>query len=276
MKKIFLAATAIMMLHCADAQNLSSPQASPTVNVKQNFGLGSIELNYSRPAMKGRKIMGNLVPYNKVWRTGANAATTISFSDEVTIGGKTVKAGKYGLLTIPGEKKWTIIISKDVNINQPSNYKEENDVARLESDVVNLPFSIENFTIDFNDITSNSCNVQLMWESTYVQFAVTTGTEAKMMAEIDKVMNKDNKPYYAAASYYYENDKDIQKSLEWVNKALETNKEAFWMYMLKARIHKKMGDKASSKIAATTCKDLATKAKNDDYVKMASDLIAEL
>jgi len=276
MKKIFLAATAIMMLYCADAQNLNSPQPSPTVNVKQNFALGSIELSYSRPGVKGRKIMGDLVPFNKVWRTGANAATTITFSDNVTIGGKEVKAGKYGLLTIPGEKKWTIIISKDANINQPSNYKEENDVARVEADVVPIPFTIENFTIDFNDITSSSCNVQLIWESTFVQFAVTTGTDAKMMAEIDKVMNKDNKPYFAAASYYYDNDKDIKKSLEWVNKALETNKEAFWMYMLKARIHKKMGDKVASKTAATTCKDLATKAKNDDYVKMATELIAEL
>jgi len=276
MKKIFLAATALFMLNCADAQNLNSPQASPTVNVKQNFGLGSIELSYSRPGVKGRKIMGDLVPFNKVWRTGANAATTITFSDNVTIGGKEVKAGKYGLLTIPGEKKWTIIISKDATVNQPSNYKEENDAARVEVDVVPVPFTIENFTIDFNDITGSSCNVQLMWESTFLQFPITTGTEAKMMAEIDKVMNKDNKPYYAAASYYFDNDKDIKKSLEWINKALETNKEAFWMYMLKARIHKKMGDKASSKTAATTCKDLAAKAKNDDFVKMATELIAEL
>ncbi|MGB4844393.1 MAG: DUF2911 domain-containing protein, partial [Ferruginibacter sp.] len=169
-----------------------------------------------------------------------------------------------------------IIISKDVNINQPANYKEENDVARVEADVVTVPFSIENFTIDINDITGSSCNVQLMWESTFVQFAVTTGTDAKMMAEIDKVMNKDNKPYFAAASYYYDNGKDDKQALAWVNKALETNKEAFWMYMLKARIHKKMGDKVASKAAAATCKDLATKAKNDDFVKMATELIAGL
>jgi len=276
MKKIFLAATAIMMLFSADAQNLNGPQPSPTVNVKQNFGLGSVELSYSRPGVKGRKIMGDLVPFNKVWRTGANAATTLTFSENVTIGGKELKAGKYGLLTIPGEKKWTIIISKDATINQPSNYKQEDDVARVEADVVRLPFTVENFTIDFNDFTSSSCNVQLLWENTFVQFPVTTGTDAKMMADIDKVMNKDNKPYFAAASYYYDNDKDITKSLEWVNKALETNKEAFWMYMLKARIHKKMGDKAASKAAATNCKELAAKAKNDDYVKMATELIAGL
>lgn len=276
MKKIFLVATAFVLFNSADAQNLNSPQASPTQTVKQNFGMGSIELSYSRPGIKGRKIMGGLVPFNKVWRTGANSATTITFSDDVNIGGKDLKAGKYGLLTIPGEKKWTIIISNDATVNQPSDYKQENDAARVEADVVPLSFTIENFTIGISDLTSNSCKVGLMWENTYVSFDVTTGTDKKMMAEIDKIMNKDNKPYYAAAAYYYDNDKDLNQALTWVNKALETNKEAFWMYMLKARVHKKLGDKAASKTAATTCKDLAAKAKNDDYVKIASDFLAGL
>lgn len=165
---------------------------------------------------------------------------------------------------------------KDATINNPANYKEENDVARVEADVVALPFSIENFTIAFGDLTGSSCNVQLMWENTYVQFPVTAGTDAKIMAQIENVMNKDNKPYYAAASYYYDNGKDSKQALTWVNKALETNKEAFWMYLLKARLHKKLGDNASCKAAAATCKDLATKAKNDDFVKMATELAAGL
>lgn len=274
MKKILITATALLLLNCGKAQNLNSPQASPTVNIKQNFALGTIELSYSRPGMKERKIMGGLVPFDKVWRTGANAATTISFSDDVSIGGKDVKAGKYGLLTIPGEKKWTIIISKDATVNQPSNYKEENDVVRVEANVFTMPFPIENFTIGINDLTNSSCNVGMMWENTYVQFPVTTNTDKKMMAEIDKVMNKDNKPYYAAASYYFENGKDDKQALAWINKALETNKEAFWMHMLKARIHNKLGDKVASKSAAMACKDLAAKAKNDDFVKMADEFLA--
>jgi hypothetical protein len=276
MKRILLALNALLLVMCADAQTLTTPQPSPTQTVKQNFGVGSIELSYSRPGMKGRKIMGDLVPFNKVWRTGANTATTISFSEDVTIGGKEVKAGKYGLLTIPSANKWTIIISKDATVNNPANYKEENDVVRVEADVVALPFSIESFTIAFGDLTGSSCNVQLMWENTYVQFPVTAGTDAKIMAQIDDVMNKDNKPYYAAAAYYYDNGKDSKQALTWVTKAVETNKEAFWMYLLKARLHKKLGDKVSSKAAATTCKELATKAKNDDYIKMASELIAGL
>ena len=276
MKRIFLALAAVFTLNAAGAQNLTSPQPSPTQTLKQNFGLGSIELSYSRPGIKGRTIMGDLVPFGKVWRTGANAATTISFSDDVTIGGKDIKAGKYGLLTIPGPNKWTIIISKDATVNQPANYKEADDVVRVEADVVNLPFTIETFTISISDISNSSCKVQLMWEKTYVEFTVTTGTDAKMMAEIDKTMNKDNKPYFAAASYYYDNDKDMKQALVWVNKALETNKDAFFMYMVKARIHKKLGDKVAAKAAATTCKELAAKAKNDDYVKLATDFLAEL
>jgi Protein of unknown function (DUF2911) len=276
MKKIVLIATAVFALTFANAQNLTTPQPSPTQIVKQNFGVGFIELNYSRPAKKDRKIMGDLVPFGKVWRTGANAATTLTFSEDVTIGGKDIKAGKYGLLTIPEADKWTIIITKDVNVNQPSLYKQENDVVRVEAKVITTPFTIENFTIGFSDITGSSCNVELMWETSYVQFAVSTGTDAKVMAQIDNLMNKDNKPYFNAASYYYDNGKDLTQALGWVNKALETNKEAFWMYMLKARILKKTGDKAGSKAAATMCKDLAAKAKNDDYVKMATELIAGL
>lgn len=276
MKKLLCSLMAVLALTLAGAQNLTTPQPSPTQVIKQNFSVGSIELNYSRPGKKGRKVMGDLVPFGKVWRTGANGATTITFSDDVTIGGKEVKAGKYGLLTIPDAKKWTIIISKDVTVNQPANYKQEADVVRLEADVVTTPFTVENFTINFGDITGSSCNVELMWENTYVHFPITTKTDAKVMAQIDNVMNKDNKPYFNAASYYYDNGKDLNQALSWVNKAIETNKDAFYMFLLKARIHKKLGDKAAAKSAATQCKDLATQAKNDDYVKMATELLGTL
>jgi len=276
MKKIVFFVQAMFLLTLANAQTLTTPQPSPTQTVKQNFSLGSIELNYSRPAKKGRKIMGDLVPFGKVWRTGANNATTLTFSDDVTIGGTEVKAGKYGLLTIPDAGKWTIIISKDVNVTQASGYKAENDVVRVQADVVKTPFTVESFTINFADITGSTCNLEMMWENTYVQFPIIAGTDAKVMKQIDNAMNKDNRPYFAAASYYYDNGKDLNQALSWVNKALETNKEAFWMYMLKARIHAKQGDKAAAKAAATSTVELATKAKNDDYVKMANDLIAGL
>jgi Protein of unknown function (DUF2911) len=273
MKKALFILSIVLTAAFTNAQTLTTPQPSPTQTIKQNFGVGSIELSYSRPAKKDRKVMGDLVPFGKVWRTGANAATTLTFSEDVTIGGKEVKAGKYGLLTIPDAGKWTIIISKDATVNQPASYKEENDVVRVTANAVALPAVVENFTINFADITGSSCNVQLMWENTSVQFAITAGTDAKVMGQIDNLMNKDNKPYFNAAAYYYDNGKDLKQALGWVNKALETNKEAFWMYLLKARILKKTGDVAGSKAAATLCKDFATKAKNDDYVKMATDLL---
>ena len=276
MKKLVFFLSALLVLSLANAQTLTTPQPSPTQTIKQNFALGSVELSYSRPAKKGRKIMGDLVPFGKVWRTGANNATTLTFSEDVTIGGTEVKAGKYGLLTIPDAGKWTIIISKDATVSQPNNYKQENDVVRVQADVVKTPFTVENFTINFADFTGSSCNVEMMWENTYVKFAITAGTDAKVMKQIDNAMNKDNKPYFNAASYYYDNGKDLNQALSWVNKALETNKEAFWMYMLKARIHLKLGDKTASRAAATTTIDLATKAKNDDYIKMATELIAGL
>lgn len=276
MKKILLVLAAVIMVVLTDAQTLTTPQPSPTTTIKQNFALGSIELNYSRPGKKDRKIMGDLVPFGKVWRTGANAATTITFSDDVIIGGKTVKAGKYGLLTIPEASKWTIIISKDDNVSNPASYKPENDVVRVEANVVNMPFTIETFTIGISDITNTSCNIGLMWENTYVQFAVTANIDDKVMKQIDNIMLKDSKPYFGAASYYYDNGKDLNKALEWVNKAIETNKEAYWMYMLKARIHQKLGDKAASKAAAQTTVELATKGKNEDYIKMGNELLKTL
>lgn len=276
MKQLLTIVLAAIMCGHITAQPLSAPQPSPTATVKQNFSTGSIELSYSRPGKKNRTIFGDLVPYGAVWRTGANGATTLTFTDDVMIGGKEIKAGKYGLLSIPGAEKWTIIITKDVNITSPAEYKSENDVARVEAKVNALPFSIENFTINFAAITGNSVEVELMWDKTYVSFPVTTNTESRVMKQIDDIMNKDSKPYFSAASYYFDNGKDLGQALTWVNKAIDNNKDAFWIYMLKARILAKQGDKAGAKTAATKVVELATKAQNNDYVKMGNDLLKTL
>ena len=153
MKRLLMIALAAAVYSHTWAQNLSTPQPSPTQTIKQNFSTGSIELNYSRPGKKGRTIFGDLVPYGAVWRTGANSATTLTFTDDVTIGGKEIKAGKYGLLTIPNADKWTIIITSDVNVTSPAAYNAGNDIVRLEAPVTKLPFGIENFTINFADIS---------------------------------------------------------------------------------------------------------------------------
>ena len=278
MKKIILGLALCSAIVFSYAQAIVTPQPSPTQTVKQNFSVGSIELNYSRPAVKGRKVYGDLVPFGNVWRTGANSATTLTFSDDVNIGGKDIKAGKYGLLSIPGSSEWTLIITKDVNVNAPSLYKPENDVVRVMARAVQIPMSIENFTIQFANITNSTCELQLMWENTVVVLPIKANTDAKVMAQIDNIFNKDSKPYFAAASYYFENGKDMAMARTWVDKALAepANAKAYWMTLLKARIHEKMGDKNGAKNMAEKTIALATEAKNDDYVKMATDLMKKL
>lgn len=275
-RKIFFGLLAVFTVTNVDAQQLSTPQPSPTANVKQNFALSSIEISYSRPGMKGRKIFGDLVPYGKVWRTGANNATTITFGEEVTIGGKKVAAGKYGLLTIPDASSWTIIISKQTDVTSPASYKEDQDVVRVKAEVMTLPFSIESFSIVTGDLKNNSCNVGLMWDNVYVQFPVTVDVDSKVMKQIENVMEKDNKPYFAAASYYMENGKDLNKALEWYTKAEAQNPEAYWVVYQKASCLAKLGKKQEAIAAANKSMDLAKKGKNEDYVSLNEKLIASL
>jgi hypothetical protein len=278
MKRFLLTALLMAGIFSAQAQSLSMPQPSPTQTIKQNFSTGNIELAYSRPGLKGRKLGTDLVPYGKVWRTGANGATTLQFSEDVTIGGTLVKAGKYGLLSIPDAKEWTLIITKDLNVNQPSLYKQENDVVRVKAPVTKLKDAVETFTINFENFTGSSCNLVLSWENTAVTLPITTNTDEKVMKQIGDIFNRDGRPYFQAAQYYYDNDKDMAKAKEWVDKATAdpANAKAFYMFLLKARIYKKLGDKAGAKASAEKTITLATEAKNDEYVKMAQDLIKTL
>ncbi len=275
MKRLFITAIAACTLLIGEAQ-LKTPAPSPTTTIKQDFGLSSIELSYSRPGKKDRVIFGDLVPYGKVWRTGANQATTITFESDVTIGDKKVVAGKYGLLTIPEKKEWTFIISKQTNVTSPSAYKEDQDVVRVKANVMELPFSIETFSIGIDDIKTNTCTISIVWDNIYVGFSVSTDVDSKVMAQIDQMMNKDTKPYFNAAMYYMENGKDMNQALTWFDKAVEAQPTAFWIHHQRANCLAKLGKKADAKKAAEKSKELATTAKNDDYVKLNEKLLAEL
>ncbi|HMP93019.1 MAG TPA: DUF2911 domain-containing protein [Phnomibacter sp.] len=273
MKKLVLAAATLLALHSGiKAQALRTPAPSVKQVITQEFGLGTIELNYSRPSAKGRKVMGDLVPFDKVWRTGANQATTLSFTDDVIIGGQAIKPGKYGLLSIPGANEWTLIITKDLNVTSPAAYKQENDVVRVKAKAMQMPGNMETFTMQFANISNSACELHLMWENTAVALPISTNIDGKVMKQIDEAMNQDNRPYFAAAQYYFDNGKDLGKAKEWVDKAIAAQPTAFWMTLLKARIHAKMGDKAGARTAADKTIELATAAKNDDYIKMAQDL----
>lgn len=276
MRKLFFTAIAAFALLLADAQTLNTPQPSPTQTIKQNFGLSNIELSYSRPGMKGRKIFGDLVPFGKVWRTGANNATTITFADDVTIGGTKVKAGKYGLVTIPEKKSWTIIITKQLDVTSPAGYKQDQDVVRVEANTMNMGESMENFTMQFANIKSTSCELHMMWDKTAVSLPISTDVETKVMAQIDQLMNKDNRPYFNAAMYYMDNGKDLNQALAWFDKGVELQPNAFWIHHQRANCLAKLGKKDEAKAAAEKSKALATEQKNDDYVKLNEKLLAEL
>lgn len=277
MKKLLTTALAVLSLWIADAQQLTTPAPSPTQTIKQNFGLSFIELSYSRPSMKGRKVFGDLVPFGQVWRTGANAATTIQFADEVTIGGTKVPAGKYGLLSIPGEKEWTLIISKQTDVTSPDAYKQDQDVVRVKATPQAMPVIMETFTMSFDFMKSNSCVLSILWDKTWVALEITTDVDSKVMKSIDNIMNKDNRPYYNAASYYYDNGKDLNKALEWINKATEASPNAQpWVHTLKTRILAKLGKKEEATAAANNAIRIAKETKFPEFVKQNEDILKQL
>ncbi len=275
MKKI-LSIIAIALCNFTFAQTLTTPQPSTTQIIKQNFALSAIELSYSRPNIKGRSVIGNLVPFGKVWRTGANGATTLTFGDDVTIGDKKIPAGKYGLLSIPDKENWTLIITKQTDVTSPAAYKETEDVVRVNVKAMITANKVETFTIQFANVKSNTCELQLMWENTAVALPISTDVDTKVMSQINNIMTKDNLPYFNAAMYYMENGKDLNQALSWFNKGIDQNPDAFYMYHQKANCLAKLGKKQEAIATATKSIELATAAKNSDYVKLNEDLIKSL
>lgn len=258
----------------ASAQ-LRTPAPSPTQTIKQDFGVSSIELIYSRPGIKGRKIFGDLVPWNKVWRTGANSATRIKFNDDVIFGGQPLKAGEYAIYTVPNENEWEVIINKG-SANWGTDYKQQDDIFRVKAKPIQLPFAIETFTMGFSDITGTTCRLQIMWDNVYVDVPITTEIDKKVMAQIDDLMKKDSRPYFSAAMYYLENGKDQNQALLWFDKAIEQNPTAFYMYYQKAKALAKLGRKEEAKATSKKSMQLAKEQKNDDYVRLNEKLLAEL
>lgn len=275
MKKIFFLFS-ITLSSLSFAQTLVTPQPSTTQIIKQNFGLSSIELNYSRPNAKGRVIFGDLVPFENVWRTGANSATTLTFGEDVTIGDKKVAAGKYGLLSIPSKNNWILIISKQLDVTSPSAYKAESDVVRINLTPVALANKVETFTMQFANVKSSSCELNLQWENTSVSLPISTDVDSKVMKQIENIMTKDNLPYYNAAMYYMESGKDLKQALSWFNKATEQSPTAYYMFYQKANCLVKLGKKEEAIATATKSLALAKAGKNPDYVKLNEDLLKTL
>lgn len=276
LKKLLICGALVAGVTLANAQPLQTPQPSPTQTIKQNFGIGTIELSYSRPGMKGRKIFGDLVPFGAVWRTGANNATTITFSDSVTIGNTKLAPGQYGLLSIPAQDQWTLIVTKQLDVTNPSAYKQEADVARVTVKPTSLKEPVENFTMQFANIKPNRADLQLMWETTAVSLPISTDVEGRIMAQINDAMNRDNRPYFQAALFYLENGKDLNQAIVWFDKALAQNPKAYWIYHQKANALARQGKKEDARQTALKSIELAKEQKNNDYVLLNEKLIASL
>jgi len=278
MKKL-LCASLMMLSMCTiflQAQTLKTPSPSPLQVIKQDFALSFIEISYSRPDMKGRQIFGKLVPFGEMWRTGANKATRVSFGEDVKVGGNAIKAGDYALYTIPNKDEWEVILNKGVNNGGTAGYKKEEDVVRFKVKPMSIHESVRTFTIQIENVSSSACEIHIMWDKIAISIPVLADIDSKIMTQIDDALNKDNKPYFQSANYYYENGKDLKQALTWVNKSIEANPDAFWMLHLKAKIQAKSGDKFGATESAKKSIELAKKANNNDYVRLNEDLIAGL
>ena len=259
------------------AKRIEFPAPSPACTIKQRVGLTDIEIVYSRPSMKGRQIFGSVVPYAAVWRTGANAATKISFSTTVKLKGTPVPAGSYALYTIPGEAEWTIILNKGVG-QSGTQYDEKADVVRFNVRPVNLSdTSLETFTIEFNHLRDESAILNLIWDKTVVPIPIEVELTSQLVPQIEANMASDapNKPYYQAAMFYFDHGQDLAKAKTWVEAAIK-QREAHYMVHLQAKILAKLGDKEGAIAAAKRSTELAIKAKDTGYVKMNDDLISTL
>jgi hypothetical protein len=274
-KSMLVVAIATTTSVTSNAQGLKMPQASTSQTITQAFGLGTVSINYSRPNTKGRKVFGAMEPYGTVWRTGANSATTITTTEAIKIEGKDLPAGTYGIFTIPGANEWTVIINKGAKQWGAYEYKPEEDLFRVNVKPLKLKDKVETFTIQLADVYPTTAKLQLMWENTALSINLTTDVDTKVMAGIAEAMQGDKKPYFAAAQYYYENGKDLNKALEWATAAEATDQKAPYYKLWKGRIQLKMGDKKGAALTAAEGIKVAEEGKNPEYVRLNSALLAE-
>jgi hypothetical protein len=271
MKKIYFYLAAVLIAFAwqnSYAQMLKTPALSSTQTIIQDLGLGKITLTYSRPNVKGRKIFGGMEPYGVVWRTGANAATIITFTDDVTIEGNKVPAGEYALFSIPDPKEWTIILNKTAHQWGAYTYKQADDVLRFKVKTLKLSEPMETLTMEFKYVDQTKCELEMEWENSSFAFHISTDVDSKVMANIDDVMNADKKPYFEAALYYYENNKDLKKALEWISTAEKAEPKSPFYKVWKARIQLKMGDKAAALSTARDGVKLAKDQNDKEYERL--------
>ena len=257
---------------------IQTPQPSPSSKIEQSIGLSKVSVDYSRPAMRGRVIFGDLVPYGKIWRTGANMRTKFSTDSDLKIDGKELKKGSYAILTVPNKEAWDIIFYTEYEAGgAPAELDESKVALKLSAKTYPMEPKVENFTIGFGELADGvSGNIYIMWDKTMVMAKIETPTDAMAVKSIEKAMaGPTANDYFSAASYYRSSGKDLNKALEWVTKAVEMNPDAFWMSRQKSLIQADLGDKNGAIATAKVSLAASEKAKNADYIKMNQESIAE-
>lgn len=275
-KAIFL--IVFLIVNATLSAQIETPQPSPFQKIEQKVGLTDVTLEYSRPSMKGRIIFGGLVPYDKMWRTGANANTKITFSDDVEIGGKPVKAGTYAIYTKPGSASWEVYFYSDANNwGLPEKWEDDKVAAKVNATAYPMPVDIQTFTMTFDNLKNDEATLGLLWDNTYVGVPIKFATDQMVSKNIERVMNGPTaNDYYAAAVYYLEAGKDINQAKTWIDKAISMNQKApFWQYRQKSLIYAKAGDKKGAIEAAKKSLELAKAAGNDDYVALNQKSLKE-
>lgn len=277
MKKLVLCIAIAAFSFNAKAQ-IETPQPSPASKLEQKVGLTDVTIEYSRPSVNGRTIFGDLEPYGKIWRAGANKNTIVTFSDDVVIGGQTLKAGSYAIFIKLEKGSWEFFFYTDTNNwGTPRNWDDSKVAAKTTVETHEVPFNVETYTIDVNQITSNGAALEFIWEKTYAAVPFSVPTDKKVSAAIDRVMNGPAaNDYYAAAVYYLREGKDIGKAKEWIDKAVAmTDTPPFWQLRQQALIYAKSGDKKGAIAIAQKSLEAAKAADNAQYVKFNEDSIKE-
>lgn len=261
----------------ADTAKLEFPAPSPQCTVKQRVGLTDVEVTYSRPGLKGREVFGSMIPYGKVWRTGANAATKLVFSTDVKINGHDIPAGTYALMTIPGKDEWTVIINKGSDQWGTYKYDEKADLVRFAVKPISVSTPIETMTIEFDNFKDESADMKLAWDKVKVPMKLEVNYIDKLTKQIEAEMasDKKEKPYFQAANFWFNHEKDLQQAKKWVDAAV-AERDAFYIVHLQAKILAKLGDKTAALAAAKHSLELANKANDLAYVKLNESLIKTL
>ncbi len=274
MKNLFAVLCFVALAVSVQAQ-IKTPAPSPSATIMQTVGLTDVTVEYSRPSAKGRTIFGDdaLVPNGKIWRTGANSVTQVTFSSDVMIEGKELAAGKYGVLTLPSATTWAVHFYT-FEKSSWSSYTEATPALAVSVTPKKSADVAESFTISIDDIKSDGATMNIKWANTAVPVSISTNSDKAVMANIEKVMaGPSSGDYYNAASYYFTAGKDLDKALEWMTIATEGPDKKFWQMKRMSELLAKMGKTKEAIAAAQTSLELATKAGNDDYIKMNNDNI---